>query len=53
MAGELGCYPLLRIDFIGEVVVGACLQCFHWFHLCWGFIRILGGLDVLPDFLDV
>ena len=44
---------LLGIDDLGEDVVGACLQCFHWLVFIWGCTLSLGGLDVLPDLRHV
>ena len=51
--GEVGCYPLLGIDYIGEDVVGVCIKYFHWFIFGWGCILSLGGLDVLPALIHV
>ena len=44
---------LLGIDDLGEDVVGACLQCFHWLVFIWGCTLSLGGIDVLPDIRHV
>ena len=35
LAGEVGRCPLLGVDDIGEDLVEACLQFFHWFPF-WG-----------------
>ena len=52
-SGEVGCYLLLRINDLGEDVVGACTQCFHQFVFVWGHVLGLGGIDVLPDLFHV
>ena len=50
---EVGCYPLLVINNIGEDVVGTCLQYFHKFAVVWGGALGLGILDFLPDLFHV
>ena len=45
---EVGCYPLLWIDDLGEDVVGACLQFFHWFVFVLGSVLASKSVRSVP-----